>query len=301
VIGELRYVRALYEKVLDSLRADPTAATEQDVIARIFGEQEYYRALLRQKTPPKPDERRRWWFTSSASASPLDPHPTRHKPEIKEGTKYDFGIALDYESLLSSESVSPKTMGFVVHNNSGSMRAARSKAGVSKYGFIPLTQDIDRSLPPFWSRMPAYDKYPFALGWKDVSLYTNLWSGSIPATIHYSPSSLANPTEELPKLEGETWENLWFHGYIRKKLNDYATSPDRRFATLRGAGDETSWWSIWREKWALRRSKKWPEGTKDEDKKEWIEWAEACDPFWKDVLAENDGKKEGWKVPIHDW
>lgn len=115
VMGELRAVKRLYEKAMELLQADKAKATELDVLSRIFGEQEYYREVLREKNRGK-WEKLRHALGRSFGFSPdnaLDPHPTHRKIDLVGGdvAKFEFGIGLDYEGLLGSETISPKNDG----------------------------------------------------------------------------------------------------------------------------------------------------------------------------------------------
>lgn len=295
VMGELRAVKNLYEHALTIMEADKESRMEQDVISRIFGEQEYYRASLRDRNSTDWDRKRQSIasFFGMGSDGPLANHPTHRKVVLKEDVRYEWAIGLDYEGLLSAPSSSSRIMGFATHNSTSNISKLRKENGVSVSGNTDLQEDINRSFPPFWSRTPLWDLplWP-KLGWADIPLFTNLWTGSTPASFRLPSSSTQSD------IQNQTFSQTWFHPHLRQKLNDYITLPDRQLATLRGAGREIAYWGMWREKWAVRRSKKFWEGEKREKDDEWVQWKEVCGEFMGDVLGDGRG---GWDTFVHDW
>jgi len=288
VMGELKAVKNLYERALQIMEADKEKRTEQDAIARIFGEQEYYRASLREKNSTDWERKRHSVarFFGIGEASPLAPHPTHRKVELQADTQYEWAIGLDYEGLLTAASSSPKIMGFANHNETSMLYNLRNQHGVSTSVGTSLQEDIHRSFPPFWSRTPLWDqpRWP-KLSWSDIPLFTNLWTGAIPASFHLNPSTVS-------------LNQTWFHPYMRLKLDDYVSLPDRQFATLRGAGKEVAYWGLWREKWALRRSKKFREGEVREKDDDWVQWKDVCGNYMEEILSDGQG---GWDTTVHDW
>lgn len=301
VMGELKALRAFYNRALEYMEADKAAATEQSVVSRIFGEQEYHRAALRKDNSTEWDGRKHSikYFFGLEPANPLDESSTHLKPNFLPDINYEFGIGLDYEGLLISPTSHEQMMGFVSHNSTANINKLRKQHSISASGGKSLPDDITRSTPPFWSRNPLWDspRYP-KLGWNDVLLFKNLWTGTIPATFSAITSPKPPNGDALIAHIAQTWQHTWFHRHIRAKLNDYTQSPDRQFTTLIGAGKQTAWWGIWREKWMLRRTKRHHEGEHRENNDEWIEWGDVCDAFWDEVTGDAIGM---WKSPVHDW
>lgn len=272
-MGDVPAVRRLYDTLNNALKVEGSTASEQEILSKIFGEQEYNRGVLK-RTYATPS---RWRKLLSALGGGdgkeiVDSHPTHKKVDVAGGTRLlDYGIGLDYEGMLGSARTWEGMMGFVVHNS-------------SKEHSLP--EDLEkRSLKPWWSRNPSLDGFPSNLGWKDVSLLTNLWRGVIPGAV-YIPDAKG---EEQAKVAKELWKGLWFQKFARKKMDDYMSQPDRPFTRMRGNGEETAWWGLKRDKFKLKWAKEWPI---DVERIEWVEWKDVCGGYEAEVFADGEGAWE---------
>lgn len=284
VMGELGAIRELYERAQWHMDFVKDRATTQDMFSRLFGEQEYQRELTKQRySGPGLFNRLLEAFGLKNNKGLLAAHPThRRLPPVQAG-EAEFGIGLDYESLLTSSTTGKSDSNWLVRNNSTEIARIAREAKISSSKSYPLPADIQRSLEPFWSRNPN-DILPQTKGWQDTPLFTNLNTGAIPASIqHLSPRA----DVELQNIRQAGWKKMWFQPYSRTLLDEHVNEPYRSVAVLQDAYSETAWWPLHQQKWKLRDHT-------NRASREWMSWKDVCNGFEEEVFADGKGI---WRVP----
>ncbi|KAI9699214.1 MAG: hypothetical protein M1820_007293, partial [Bogoriella megaspora] len=106
IIGPVRRLRDMFNRAHEYIAEGEDSdenSTTQMIFSRIFGEQEYQRAISRQS---KLSILKSWW---SSSHSFLGSHSSHKPPGINEDRPYQFGIGLDYGGLLSQSTLDSTT------------------------------------------------------------------------------------------------------------------------------------------------------------------------------------------------
>lgn len=280
IMGELGALQKLFKKAKHLIDEDRERATVQDVMTKIFGDQELHREALHRHFRGASLFNRFFRFIRLYGEEPA--------PAVNEA---EFNIGLDYSSLLSSKSQdSSATHAFLIRNDTTALTSITQKAGAkTSSGTYKLPNDIQRSLDPYWVRNPN-PILPKDQSWLDSSLYTNLFTGAIPATIHQTSVRIdPEPNPSNPRVAG--WGKMWFQPYLRPLLDEHVNEPYRSIATLSSEerGD-TEYWPLHMVKWRLRNH----EGAKKD--KEWIAWEAVCKDDGIEEEVFRDGKGY-WKPP----
>jgi hypothetical protein len=296
IMGELGALHSLYERARWHWDKNRANSTVQGVMSFIYGEQEFQRELIYKRYNPSGFFTKTMRYLGWMDGGILGAHPTRKRPTSMG--QAEFGISLDYELLLSSSTEGGKDLNFLVRKNTANMTTIRLEAGVSVATSIyNLPSDILRSLEPFWARNPS-KTLPQELDWEDTSLYTNLWTGAVPATIqHASPRGNETEAAAATNLRHTGWTKMWFQPHVRTMLDEHVNEPYRAFAVLQSEEEgETAWWPFHMFKWRIRDH----DASGDTERKEWLAWANFCDGdgIEKEVFA--DGKP-AWKAPRYEY
>jgi hypothetical protein len=118
-----------------------------------------------------------------------------------------------------------------------------------------------------------------------MPLLTNIHSASVPALIHLDEEKplkddKAWPVKHPERLTRDTWwYNMWYQPWARALLRKYMRSPtgfDAAQSALLGGQD---WWD-------MRGGK----GGVWTDKGEWLDYAEVCTGFEKEVFDDDLGQ-----------
>lgn len=294
IMGEFGALRKLFNKANETFHQDAQHNTLQDVMTKMFGEQEYQREILALKYQPTGLLSRLARFIGfSDGSSTLTQQPLGYQPQtIAEGAA-EYNVGLDYDSLLTTSTESADSLKFVSRTDTKQINTIKQKAKFTvSHKISKLSDDILRSLEPFWSRNPS-KTLPHHLTWHDTPLLTNLHTGSIPASIQHTSPRL--DPDNASNLRTSAWTKLWYHKYMREFLDEHVNEPYRSFAILEGGEKgEVAWWPLHLKKWALHDF----EGSKS--KKDSISWDDVCGgdgelerEVWRD--------RKGWKPPRLDY
>ena len=281
-LGDVASLRSLLSHALEKMTVDANFGSAQDVFAQIFEEQEYQREVIRRQDMGM--VQRVGQLLKSLivkESSVLGSLPTQRLLELADCPSSEFGIGLDYEGLLGHATMYAEMESeWLRHNETEVIAEASKKQNISPVKVSRVPEDITRSLTPFWSANGAKDGLPQNLGWQNVPLYTNLWTGNVPAIIHQ------NTNNEGAK---DAWKRTWFHSHARKLLDVYINEPYRPVATLRDAGHEVAYWS--------EAFNKWEFGTTNEEQ-QWIQWEEVCGDYQEEIFGDGKGI---WRPPRVDY
>ena len=254
MIGPVKELRTLFERALERAEANPDQeGHDQNVLSTIWGEQEYVRETARlSKLPP-------WKRDQRASRKAFKPAGE---------TNYEFGIGLDYESALSIPTVFAEyDSQWLVFGDSNTLDKAFSEYNISDPRATSIQADVADEPAPFaFIRTDKADdgRPPTqSMSWKEVPLYTNLWTGIIPAVIHHNAHR-----DGLKALRKTVWNRMWFQPHARALLNARMSEPSKPIAISKFDGKR--WLSTMD---GERRLGAW---TDNAEQGGWMDWTDLC-------------------------
>ena len=254
VIGPVDELRTLFQRGREKAEANPNQeGYDQNVLSTIWGEQEYQRedARLSQRPPWKRDE-----------------HGSTRAFEPAINTNYEFGIGLDYESSLSQPTVFAEyDSQWLTFSNSSTLDEAFRAYNITSPRATTLQTDIAKEPSPFKSigdeQTKSWGRTSHAATWKEVPLYTNLWTGITPATIHHNAHR-----DGLKTLRQTVWDRMWFQPYARVLLDARIKEPYAPVAVDKSTGKK--WYST------MDKGKKFGAWTDNAEQGGWMDWLDLC-------------------------
>jgi len=205
--------------------------------------------------------------------------------ELTDGSPFEFGIGLDYESLLGHPTMFAEYESeWIRHNDSTFITDVSRIQGISPPRISRVPEDITRSLRPFWSANGAKDGLPQDLDWGNVPLHTNLWTGNVPAIIHHNAH-----VQNMASLKERHWTRTWFQSHARTLMDLHTTEPYKPVAILKDAIQEVAYWSPFMTKWETRTS---------DPNQEWIWWEQSCRGYEEEIFRDGKGN---WSSPRTDY
>ena len=254
IIGPVNELRRLFERALERAEANPNQeGNDQNVLSTIWGEQEYLREAARlSKLPP-------WKRQRQASRKAFKP---------SNGTNYEFGIGLDYESALSIPTVfSEYDSEWLIFSDGNTLDKAFSEYNISDPRATSIQADVANEPGPFASiRNAKAEGRPLpnqSIGWKEVPLFTNLWTGIIPAAIHHNAHR-----DGLKALRETVWDKMWYLPYARALLQARMREPYKPIAV--GKSDGKEWYST------MDGEKRLGAWTDNAEQGGWMDWENLC-------------------------
>ncbi|KAL7792019.1 hypothetical protein V8C37DRAFT_135221 [Trichoderma ceciliae] len=198
--------------------------SDQSIFVEMFGEQEYHREVMRRHHRTRADDVLDKVIPGRAGSKPpatdvqnapvidrLDPaftHQQYNKTHLPE-KPFEFGIALDYWSLLGHQTSNAVTDArYIRHDRPlGPQVGKRGKFDcVPKTNMLPLPSDLPSRQPLSWlaGSQPSQ--------WQMMPLYTEICIGTVPVMIHH------NSVEKYHREE--QWNQTWWHGRSRMLLEE---------------------------------------------------------------------------------
>ena len=271
-IGRVADLRSIYSRSNDILETNAGEQyNNQQILARIFGKQEYVRSVRADVFRHK-------------SLIPVFPPGLDNGRNIELGTNYEFGMGLDYTgSVFQDLSNSVTDMRFVAFRDPPTITWASLPPTSAFENLVQLPQDLLTGFPfapPRASSIPGsnpplhpdLDNLPGEnVTWPDVELLTNIVvpSTSVPAVLNLH----GNVT-----LQDEWWRKMWFQPFGRALLRQWLRGPEEGVATEGG-----QWrWDIWGGKGGV-----WTSGGT------WLDWNEVCGGFEEEVFGDGRGRFGG--------
>ncbi|RFU78459.1 hypothetical protein TARUN_3706 [Trichoderma arundinaceum] len=198
--------------------------SDQSIFVEMFGEQEYYREIMRRHHRTGVDDVLDKVIPGRAGSTPpptnvqnapvvdrLEPdftHQQYNKTHIPE-KPFEFGMALDYWSLLGHQTSNAITDARYIRHN----RTLKEQIG--KRGIFDCTPKTD--LLPLPHDLPNNQALPWLNGslpnqWEAMPLYTEICIGTVPVMIHH------NSVEKFHRER--QWDQTWWHGRARMLLEE---------------------------------------------------------------------------------
>ena len=317
-MGPVKEMRELWTRAQEYAEDDPNVVgLDQNILARIWGEQNYVREAARFNDEPLTNENlgnsqqaelhdkkgpnsRRGGIVKRGLGFPDDkPTPSRKKFAPRNNTNYEFGIGLDYGSELSLPTVFAEyDADWLTFSNKTSLTSAFNAQNVTHPGASHLQNDI-ADLPsdnaPFASlQSPLAASEPKkalrevveSATWHDVPLFTNMWTGITPAIVHHNAWR-----DGLKDRRRTTWDKMWYQPYARELLDAWShpgtrtTSPKvgasakfRRFLGRKPASPEPP------------RLRELGAKTDNDAEGNWVRWGDLCtEESQKEVFRDEVG------------
>ncbi|PGG98772.1 hypothetical protein GX51_06631 [Blastomyces parvus] len=293
LIGLVGDVKRLYERAAEINSKNIMLADEQEVLSRIFGEQEYTRELDRRFTRPN-------WFIRMGELFGILQRIDISRIFVKlvPGRRYEFAIGLDYKSQLffTMSPHSQHNLEWIHYNNISQASSAQLRHGVPREARLNLPADIakcenpftpphplDTQVPPPYNASVDYLPSPQNESWHTVPLATDVHSTSIPALLH---TNITIPTNSDPPPQPDFdpdplhlwWRHMWFQPWSRALLRKSLRAPRAAFAghaALRDGGADA---------WDMRGG----QGGVWTGNDEWIDWVGVCKGS-EELVFGNDG------------
>ena len=227
IVGPVGSMRNMFRRAEQKIGQSNHTGSDQYIFNEIFGEQQYQREVIRLRYESLASKLSTAFrkIIGTYASSIVDPHPS-HKPmEHLQGHPLELGISLDYGLQISHSAVLSEFDGrFLVYNSSESLRQQQIDAGVQNPTVKTLPDDIASSPVPFGALQDIGDLSALAAAtpWTELPLYTNVWTASLPVTLHMNG---------FKEMRGALWDRLWFHQQApnllrRRKMNNDAAARD---------------------------------------------------------------------------
>lgn len=291
-IGTVRAMRKLFGQALALAQAERNFGSDQYIFSHIFGDQEVWRNVLQR------EEGSRSYRSDHSSRGKK--YPEKHLEEVRAKAKarsdknYEFGIGVDYESLIGLNTVfAEDDTEWLSFNDTANLREVQQTRGIdpAEGRLSALDSDIAASVPPFWtfSHEPSLPRW---LQWSEITLFTNVWTGITPAIIHHNAHR-----DGMKSLRTTWWEKskVFYLEFARTLLDAYIYAP---LTALAHSGYDTSsmreWWpyEIW--KGGARNGNASVGSAGDGN---WIRFDTICRDFSGEVFRDGKG---AWELPaIH--
>ncbi|KAH0359452.1 hypothetical protein KCU65_g9964, partial [Aureobasidium melanogenum] len=272
VVGTAGAMRLLFAEALIRAKKDPNFGSDQNIFGSIFGDQEVYREVVRQRDMPwierqhnlRSEDLRRGLFHEK------DLEAVRNMTRSME-----FGIGLDYEGSISLPTVfSEDDTEWVNFDNQPWLDFFNYKRNIDKTeSKLILAQDIAKTAAPLSSN--GTDGIE-SKAWSQVSLFTNIPTGFTPAIIHHNAHR-----DGMKNLRTKVWDQIWFQPYARVLMDQYMDTPLTALAVAGGR------------EW--RSSDEWKGGVRD-DVGQWLPYQDICDGTENEIFRDGQGP---WMASRH--
>ncbi|KKY27495.1 hypothetical protein UCRPC4_g01090 [Phaeomoniella chlamydospora] len=196
--------------------------SDQSIFAEIFGEQEFHREVMRRHhhtwvdtlmeylVKDRPGSPRPSFQQEAAIVDdPLEPSFTHQvlSTEYRPNKPFEYGIGLDYYSLLGHQTVNSQEDAKYLNHNLDILDQAGRRSSMA----CPLHPDLQKTpllLPTDIraSEFPVLDQQKQS---NSLVLYTHLCLNTIPVMIHH------NGDKDARKRD---WKKVWYQGELKKML-----------------------------------------------------------------------------------
>ena len=258
MVGTVLEMRKMLIRATEMIDTLPHGGSDQVIFNQIYGEQNYQREVMRLR-------HREFWerlrdgisrALGRHRPSIIDPHPTRKPMEKLDGAPLDFGIGLDYGLEISHSSVLSEWDGRWLTMADVDDAQDQQKDTGQRVRKVP--NDVLEGPPPFMGLPNNVGKShgKTTSKWEELSLYSHLYTGSMPAIYHMNG---------LKSMRKTSWDKMWYHKERRKML----TAMTRDVGAWTVSGEWLTWDTLCR-------------GTEDEV------FGDSLGPWEKEVKNEYD-------------
>ena len=318
-MGPVKELRELWNRAQQYAEDNPNAVgLDQNILARIWGEQNYVREAARFNDEPLTDENlgnspqaalkdskesnnRRASVVKRDLGFPEDEStPARKRFVPRINTTYEFGIGLDYGSELSLATVFAEyDADWLVFSNKTNLTTAFNAQNVSRPGATHLQNDIANlpseqapfaslQTPPTAELKKALREVAAGATWQDVPLFTSMWTGITPVIVHHNAWR-----DNLKDRRQTTWDKMWYQPYARQLLDAWAhpatrTAPPKvgasaKFRRMIGGSSKAT-------KPDPPRIRELGAKTDNDREGNWVRWGDLCtEAAQKEVFRDGEG------------
>lgn len=287
VIGPVKDVRAIYQRAREKIEQGIGHAGDQFLFAEIFGEQEYYRQFYLASKPG-----RRFMNRWNDQHSGISDHSKRSSnistntrvPSIDPKTQnVDFSIGIDYKSsLFQTMTHSGGDISFILQSNAATLSTLQKTHEIPNPKPLTPAPDLPHARPPFFdpqdnllalatsTLQPLSEKLdllPENLSWPDIPLAMNLYTDTVPVTLHINGDKF---------LLDSWWPRMWFQPYARALLRQHLRTPQPLIWDTVD-GQEVSW---------DERGGRGGVWTTD---RSWMGWKEICRGYEDSIFMDGKG------------
>lgn len=298
IVGPVRAMRKMFaqaEKLLRDDEYETNVGSDQYVFGHILGDQSIWREAMRRDTLTKAQRAAEKLVDTNPKSRVNFPdgHITevRQKAKGQDDGRFEFGIGIDYESVLGLPTVFSETdTAWLTFHNKDQMHKAEQQVGIlpGQSRLDELAKDIASTVPPYWTFNEEPD-LPRELQWDDVELFTNLWTGNVPAIVHH------NAHRDNSKALRETWwDRLWSQKYARTLYDAWIYEPIVPIANSGPDQDSRrEWWPA--ERWKGGGRTGWMKhGEGEEETREWVRFDDICKDDHEELFRDGKGP---WRLP----
>ncbi|KAK4494201.1 hypothetical protein PRZ48_014499 [Zasmidium cellare] len=287
-IGTVKAMRKLFKRAITLLETERNMGSDQYIFSHILGDQEVWREIVRRKTRGRLGE----WSDGIFSRRPKIVFNEEHVKEVgakaaeQEDQNLEFGLGLDYGSEIGLNTVfAEDDTAWLTWSNDSQLRAAEKTRGISPEAsrIHDLAPDISQTIPPFGTS--SSEDLPSWTPWRDVSLFTNVWTGTVPAIIHH------NAHRDGRKALRETWwDRIWFQKYARGLYDAQMFEPIVPIARSGYDGaTQREWWPSETGKGGAR------DGSGEATQERWVRFDDMCREYHEEIFRDGEGP---WEAPI---
>lgn len=298
IVGTVRAMRKMFlqaEKMLKEDKYESNLGSDQYVFGHLVGDQSIWREAMRRDSLSEAQREAERLIDTDPSSRANFPEQhiweVRNKALLQEDGRFEFGIGMDYESKLGLPTVfSVEDTEWLKFNNKSQMRAAEQQLGITpdQSHLGKLASDISGTAPPF-STLHMDSGLPQKLLWDDVNLFTNVWTGHVPAIIHHNAHRNDRKT-----LRETSWDKFWAQKYARPLFDAWVKQPVVAVATSgHNESSRVEYWPAERSKGGGRTPWMWAD-EEQEWKRKWIAFEDICEDYHEEVFRDGKGP---WRLP----
>ncbi|KAL2067808.1 hypothetical protein VTL71DRAFT_15904 [Oculimacula yallundae] len=233
IMGTVLDMRRMFIRATEKIYTMPHGGSDQAIFNQIYGEQNYQREVMRLKYRTL-WERFRDGFLRALGRhqhSITDPHPNRKRVENLDGVPVDFGIGLDFGLEISHSTVLSEWDGrWLTMANVEDAHDQQKETG-QRVKQVP--HDVLEGPLPFTGLPDRIGKGhgKTTSRWDELSLYSHLYTGSMPAIIHMNG---------FKSMRVSSWDKMWYYKERRRMLN----AMTRDVGAWTASGEWLSWGTV---------------------------------------------------------
>ncbi|SMY29257.1 unnamed protein product [Zymoseptoria tritici ST99CH_1A5] len=311
VMGTVRGMRKMFRQAvmrLESTEGEKNMGSDQYVLAHIIGDQNVWREAVRRDEEAKVEGSKigrglsglldGWRKKPPKEAIQYNEdhiRQVREKAALEPDGTLEFGVGYDYWSELGLATVFQEDeTEWLVWSNSTQVSGVEATYGLplKKSRLRKFPEDVSHTPPPFHT-FNDEPLLPRNTSWDQVPLFTNAYTGVVPAVIHHNAHR-----DGRKKLREEWWDKLWMQPYARVLYDASIWEPIMPVAYAGGEGGEGSanvrkeYWPAERWKGGARTSPSSANGT--QVKTEWLRFDDVCKAYHEEVFRDGKGP---WTLP----
>lgn len=225
-IGRVGTMRKMFDQALAQAPQDANFGSDQYIFSHIFGDQELYREILRRDAGLRPKE--------GLNEGHID--EVRAKAAAHRDGSFEFGIGLDYGSEIGLNTVfAEDDTEWIQFSDKDQLNEAQNDRGIPRESrrLDAVADDISTTAPPYRA---ALGILPSETLWPDVSLFTDVWTGTTPVVIHHNAHR-----NGMKILRDTWWPKIWFQKHLRALLDASGSGPTSYVAAI-GEAEGRQYW-----------------------------------------------------------